>query len=599
MSATSIGLLRVRGAGEDTPALRLGLTSLLATGDLAPPDLPPAAILVVRRLADPLPRRLPARRRGVRLDPRWEEAARHVVTAHYKRAYRPVRGDVPPDADAVVFADEAELLACLALDLARGLARRWWWRHLRLRDAHSPAALLEQVFAQYVVHVPAAFDLLCGTGAIDEVIASLTADAARRTLVRIATACECPAVLHATPAVPAPTQDSAGAALHDAGRALPVEAGPASAPERADARRPATDAAPAAPVPPWEPIAGRVAGANLDPEQAALAGIAVCLHRRPSVVRSPAFAAALAHWRRTVQTMAAPRPPAGAAAGDHGPVPQRLSPPTGIAAAALVPPPQGDVQFDSADGARRTVSPAPRSSGAPVVSERAAPPAPEGSDEPAAPLWIADEAVQTDIAGVFHLIDAMLRLELPDCFEHDWRLATCAGAWGTLEALAGGLLRADFDQFAHDPVWTLLAALADRPPGAPIGAGCVTPPVFSLPFLWRSQIPDDTSLARVLRPARLLPAAARRLAPACARWLARALPFVEWRLAGALGLKPGDQSQVGRVLLRHPGRVHHTASHVDIVMALDVVSLPVRLAGLDRDPGWVPAYGRVVSFHFD
>ena len=25
----------------------------------------------------------------------------------------------------------------------------------------------------------------------------------------------------------------------------------------------------------------------------------------------------------------------------------------------------------------------------------------------------------------------------------------------------------------------------------------------------------------------------------------------------------------------------------------------IRMAGLDRDPGWVPAAGRVISFHFE
>jgi hypothetical protein len=48
-----------------------------------------------------------------------------------------------------------------------------------------------------------------------------------------------------------------------------------------------------------------------------------------------------------------------------------------------------------------------------------------------------------------------------------------------------------------------------------------------------------------------------------------------------------------------PGVLHLSAMHVDWTAPLDAVSLPVRLAGLDRDPGWVPAFGRVVLFHFD
>jgi hypothetical protein len=33
-------------------------------------------------------------------------------------------------------------------------------------------------------------------------------------------------------------------------------------------------------------------------------------------------------------------------------------------------------------------------------------------------------------------------------------------------------------------------------------------------------------------------------------------------------------------------------------MGLSAVSLPARLAGLDRDPGWMGDLGRVITFHF-
>jgi hypothetical protein len=33
-------------------------------------------------------------------------------------------------------------------------------------------------------------------------------------------------------------------------------------------------------------------------------------------------------------------------------------------------------------------------------------------------------------------------------------------------------------------------------------------------------------------------------------------------------------------------------------MDLKHVSLPVRLAGLDANPGWYPELGRVVTFHY-
>ena len=38
--------------------------------------------------------------------------------------------------------------------------------------------------------------------------------------------------------------------------------------------------------------------------------------------------------------------------------------------------------------------------------------------------------------------------------------------------------------------------------------------------------------------------------------------------------------------------------HVDLVLPLDEVSLLVRRAGLDLDPGWCPSFGRIVQFHY-
>ena len=52
-------------------------------------------------------------------------------------------------------------------------------------------------------------------------------------------------------------------------------------------------------------------------------------------------------------------------------------------------------------------------------------------------------------------------------------------------------------------------------------------------------------------------------------------------------------------MLSAPARVFVTSTHVDVVVSLEDVSLPVRLAGLDRDPGWQPLLGRVVLFHFE
>lgn len=52
-------------------------------------------------------------------------------------------------------------------------------------------------------------------------------------------------------------------------------------------------------------------------------------------------------------------------------------------------------------------------------------------------------------------------------------------------------------------------------------------------------------------------------------------------------------------LLARAAQVHLSPSHVDMFLPLQAVQLPVRLAGLDINPGWLPWLGKVVGFHYD
>jgi len=38
---------------------------------------------------------------------------------------------------------------------------------------------------------------------------------------------------------------------------------------------------------------------------------------------------------------------------------------------------------------------------------------------------------------------------------------------------------------------------------------------------------------------------------------------------------------------------------VDVFMSLNDISLPLRMAGLDRNPGWLPEFGRFMLLHFN
>jgi hypothetical protein len=203
-----------------------------------------------------------------------------------------------------------------------------------------------------------------------------------------------------------------------------------------------------------------------------------------------------------------------------------------------------------------------------------------GAGQPANAGDLSPDAVPTRLAGVLYLLNLTDRLELPDDPDHRWRAGELSG-WALLELLGRGLLDSpDRPDDEHDPLWRLLAQLDGRPPATPVGPA-TAPPDGAVDGR-SSPDPNEPVTGPLLRG----------VAPGARRWLRSVTPVVRRRLAGELGVDPADAAAE----LRVPGLVHHSRTHVDVVMDLEAISIRVRLAGLDRDPGWVPRLGRVVAF---
>jgi hypothetical protein len=81
------------------------------------------------------------------------------------------------------------------------------------------------------------------------------------------------------------------------------------------------------------------------------------------------------------------------------------------------------------------------------------------------------------------------------------------------------------------------------------------------------------------------------------RWLGRLLPYVGARLRLALGVR--DSEEAARLVCRQEARVSVTETRLDVTFSLERLPVEVRLSGLDRDPGWVPAAGRCVAFDYE
>jgi hypothetical protein len=78
-------------------------------------------------------------------------------------------------------------------------------------------------------------------------------------------------------------------------------------------------------------------------------------------------------------------------------------------------------------------------------------------------------------------------------------------------------------------------------------------------------------------------------------------PRFRRHVAGLLGPamhSPEDERSAIRRLACRAARVHVTDSHVDVIFSIDAATIDVRLAGLDRDPGWLARFGRVIQFHY-
>ena len=225
-----------------------------------------------------------------------------------------------------------------------------------------------------------------------------------------------------------------------------------------------------------------------------------------------------------------------------------------------------------------------------------------------------------------------------------------------LEAVARALLGPDA-RCPNDPIWHVLADLDNRPFDVPAGraldAAVAGETAYRIPAAWLEdaavdapvrgrwrvedgrlqvwtgcgcvadvpvdgdptrqaaeeweRVPADGDLHRADGgsgpPSRPQPPAC---APALARWASRTAPYLRHRLAAAL--PPTDIADTDNTaaaadtwmadLFAVDGRLYVTDTNVDVVLPLAASRFDVRVAGLDRNPGWWSAGARVVRFHF-
>lgn len=635
-SGVRINRLRVRSTGEPI-VTRLRAERALASGARRPESLPPEAVLCIRRLTDPRPGLLPLQA-GRDAPFEWSSAVAGRVNDAAARAVRPSLDAVTADAEAVLFADRAELLACLALDACeRRIGGRWWWRSL-FGDVGRVWRVAD-VWRDEPRAIAAAFDLLAARGRAVHFAGELREDDTRAVLAAMLPAHGFAADLAGNPVAetsPAPLKDDSG----DAGL------------QKQHFSRGGMSTG----LPPWHEWAPEASSApELRIDQRRLLGLALTLRRAPSPLLTPAFVAAALEWEPKWDAAASEKPLTEAGRRRPGPARER-TPLTPWTAAAFVEaddtapetraavtrgrlsrapdvPDQGDVV--------RAASwlPDPREDArAPMRSSEPHAPAPSETDG-VPPRTHATDVCRTAYGGVLFLLNLGIRLGLYGDFTTPLQPGIALSIWDFVTIAGRRLAGPHVDE---DPLWNLLALLAHRDVDDEPGAGFELPAEWRVsrewlrPFArvegpWRWTTTSGRVLVRhpagfvaldvarssgetaveqarrevatlagdsqpALRPWRPGPRARRPLRP-LDMWSDRLIAFAGARLAAAM---PGQTARsAGRLLCRLPASVLLTPAHLHAVFQLNALPIEVRVSGLDRNPGWIPAAGRTVTFAFE
>ena len=646
---TSIGKLVARCPAQTEHLLaRLRLSHLLQSTNFTPAGFPPQSILIVRHALSTRPISLTS----FRLGSEWETEVRENLTGLCRRAVRPVRGIVPAGAQAVLFADIGEWLACLGLSVqAQRVEQEWYWRARLRNEAISSSLTLVRRWISAPRFVPAAMAHLAEWDCVNAVLKLFSPGESNTIFAALA--------------------DEWGLPKQDLPPASPIKAA-AVAPsfftvERASSSLPSIDGftshrqaklakggeaeegpfsqaridrdSDAEPAPPWQlwlPSLERSCE-TLPLETQRLLASAVALFHAPALARSTTFAAEVTRWlfaiarRQAAQLNAAPLPRAASA----------------VRAPAI--------KFDDSAGptaAQNFAEGSPRIGR--VTSNEAG--ATAVSKTELWRFWRNLSGYQTRIGGVLFLLNLLQQTRLPECFDEELDLSRHVSQWGLLELLGKALLGPSAEDFADDPLWMILQLLDDRAPGDVPGVSLPEPDKYRMPAEWLKRFVDpdeplcvggsagrlrlyhrsgeftvidcaldelnvaEQTAAELKRyqaqgvSARLAETGTleeelrglflqrmRRLAEwsslprSMQRWMSWTFPFLNYVLVRALGEDTGP----ALLLLQKTGTLYCTATHVDLVMRMDQIALPVRRAGLDADPGWLPDLARVVSFHFE
>jgi len=632
LTGTSIRRATVRGVQLDDIAARRSTERLLGRIPDAVPGMSASAILCVRELSI-----------RVRSKPSYMQAGGSVLHNEMeqlaRKAARPAHGPVPSHAEAVLFADRAELLSCLARDHVRHLLEQHWWWRLLLPGANLSAAAV-QLYVNEAAHVPAALAQLARSHDAIAFVRNLR-DSDADALVQAIVRAHGLSLLAETPAIVTPAQS----------RAQSISPEPVGS-RRSDTQEISRSLE--------EEIRSTLPEAwvhGLSVIRRCLLVLGLSLVRMPSRVRSAAYAQVLSALleQATRQDTCVERNENAAgritnlqgspvlhasSKSKKATIPSRAS----VRGAGRGLPDAGIFYRLDTGPAAGLPTATPWTRGASALSGESLPPTALLPSEPLPPaahsiaphndaeMQYQVQAVETKYGGVFFLSNAALALGLYADFTRPLDRGLDLSFWDFLALAAVDL---SGPAVRSDPLWPLLANLAGRKPGQRPGADFIPPREWRMPLDWLLPFAgdaadwtwavDDKRLV-VLHPAgfvvldlpRTETSAEEQLHVELARYEVSGFgretrcrrgpvtPLARWRSwvmlylgrRMALALSDARWRRACRQLLSLPGRIECDAERLEVHFSLERLPVAVRVAGLDRDPGWIPAAGRDLRFYF-
>ncbi|WP_320039949.1 hypothetical protein [uncultured Desulfobacter sp.] len=689
---TQIANLRICSTDRDSPALRLAVTRQLSGFDMNPSGLPPSSVFIVRKLTDPLPGRIRSDVRGAGFDPMWENALLEKLERLSRNAQRPSKGLFFGKPDAVLFNDEAELLACLLIDLTNGRAHQCWWWHSFLKNQWRDVDRSGQVckFLEDKPHtIPSVLTLLTNWRQALSVISSLSPEHSSQITTSMLNAFGLRdfaerlsrLTYNEQPFGKSVVKKTAPDGGNPAGQLISDDTGYFRA---SDPHFSASFFQEPLLSPPWEKLLDHWSiPTGLNNKQAALLGLALMLYTRPQALRHPGFQLAMLSWQKVsfseeisldARNRLSEKRYQEIPGQEDQPGPELIFPQLKSTdlAGGIRQEGKGDQKTDIS-GMEDITAKQPITISAPSVqlnSQKSVPITeihfPEKklkrtsdensrsfeSKETSSKIFWPDNGTPTRLGGILYLINLMDRLDIPGIFESHWALDSGLSRWALLECLARALLDKYICHYKDDPIWALLADLDGRDPGDAIGRSVTDTGIYRLPTEWlktmdlkehtclwatscnclriwygsgfllvevpcRQGNPVDQAIHELrayfpLASDNRLTRAPFGKAPigCCKRltaqgihvdlsqWLSLVIPALGKIIQMFLKLPSSTSHTLAKNLFTCPGQFHVTTTHIDFVTDINNIFISIRAAGLDRNPGWLPEWGRVVKFHF-